>query len=416
MEAMFNPGPVNVMHIDLNSCFATIEQQANPLLRGKPVAVGAYTSPNGCILAASVEAKRLGIKTGMRVRDGVNLCPKLIVLPPDPEKYRFINHRLQALLRQYSAYLSVESIDEIVLKIADRRKEIVDIAKEIKYRIKNEIGEWLTVSIGIAPNRYLAKVASELHKPDGLDSITRENIEEVLATLSLTDLCGIKEGNSRRLRCAGISSAIAFYKATPQVLVQAFHSKVGWQWWQRLHGYEDGVMYKEFEDEGTPQKTFGQSFALGKFRMSRDPQVWKILTQLVVKMTRRLRSDGFTACGISVSCLFADYSYWNKNKTVQEPIYSDRDVLPITRILLQEAPQKAIKIIAVTSFALSRAGTGQLPLWDTGQKKRAMVDALDSISNRWGEFTVVPGSMLGMEQKVLDRIAFGRVRREVGLS
>ncbi len=99
---MFTDNPPTVMHIDLNSCFATIEQQANPLLRGKPVAVAAYTSPNGCILAASVEAKRLGVKTGMQVRDGLNLCPKLIILPPDPEKYRFINHKLQ-VLQQYSS-------------------------------------------------------------------------------------------------------------------------------------------------------------------------------------------------------------------------------------------------------------------------------------------------------------------------
>src|SRR5438034_2163497 len=106
---MFNPAPPTVMHIDLNSCFATVEQQANPLLRGKPLVVAAYATDRGCILAASVEAKRFGIKTGMHVYAAKQLFPKLIVLPPDPPKYRFINRKLLALLSQYSAEVEVKS-------------------------------------------------------------------------------------------------------------------------------------------------------------------------------------------------------------------------------------------------------------------------------------------------------------------
>ncbi|MEK7470692.1 MAG: DNA polymerase IV, partial [Patescibacteria group bacterium] len=102
------------MHIDLNSCFATIEQQANPFLRGKPIAVGAYTTPNGCILAASVEAKRLGIKTGMRVKDGKVLYPKLIVLPSDPNKYRDVHLKLRKIISEYTNDFSPKSIDEFV--------------------------------------------------------------------------------------------------------------------------------------------------------------------------------------------------------------------------------------------------------------------------------------------------------------
>ncbi|MCX6792269.1 MAG: DNA polymerase IV, partial [Candidatus Gottesmanbacteria bacterium] len=181
---MFNPAPATVMHIDLNSCFATIEQQANPLYRGLPLVVAAYTTDRGCILAASVEAKRLGIKTGMYVGDGKRLSPKLIVLPSDPPKYRFVNRKLLALLSEYSALVEVKSIDEMVMKM-NTELGILNTAKEIKKRIKNEIGDWLTVSIGIAPNRYLAKIASNLHKPDGLDVIDSNNIERTLGSLQL---------------------------------------------------------------------------------------------------------------------------------------------------------------------------------------------------------------------------------------
>ncbi|MBI5619378.1 hypothetical protein HY950_00265 [Candidatus Gottesmanbacteria bacterium] len=242
MTTQFNPAAPTVMHIDLNSCFATIEQQANPLLRGKPVAVAAYTTDRGCILAASVEAKRLGIKTGMRVSDGKHLAPNLIVLPSDPEKYRFVNRKLLALLEQYSNDVTVKSIDEFALSLRGVFSDeaiskdchaslAMTTGQEIKQRIKAEIGEWLTVSVGIAPNRYLAKVASGLHKPDGLDVIAKQNAEEILAGLRLEDLCGIKEGYGNRLRRYGITSALKFYHAPAKLLAHAFASRVGYDWW-----------------------------------------------------------------------------------------------------------------------------------------------------------------------------------------
>lgn len=458
---MFNPSPPTLMHVDLNSCFATIEQQANPLLRGKPIVVAAYTTGRGCILAASVEAKRLGIKTGMRVSDGKSFYPRLVVLPPDPEKYRWVNHKLRELLSSYASYLSVESIDEMVMDLAGTPalsryiKEMtgsrpvinamISIGKTIKKRIKDEIGEWLTVSIGIAPNRYLAKVASGFHKPDGMDVITQENIEEIFVGLQLEDLCGIKDGNATRLRIAGIMTPVEFSRASAIALVTAFHSKTGWSWWQRLHGYEDGVMYKAFDQSSEPrasfakgsllrrdyggqvgeprQKTFGQSFALGIAHSPRDPEITKIMTQLIVKMGRRLRGAGCVAHGITVSLLFTDYSHWVKNGRTQEPLFDDRDFLAQAKHLLHQAPVKLVRIVAVTSFNLVARGAGQIGLWNTDETKWKITDALDAIADRWGEFTVTPGGMLNMkpvstrqtgqvqrgEQKVQDRIAFGKV-------
>src|SRR3989338_166345 len=114
-NSLFNPAPSTIMHVDLNSCFATVEQQANPLLRGKPVVVGAYTTPGGCVLAASREAKIFGIKTGMRVGEAKSICKNVIVLPSDPWKYRFINRKLLALFSTYTPDVEVTSIDEMVL-------------------------------------------------------------------------------------------------------------------------------------------------------------------------------------------------------------------------------------------------------------------------------------------------------------
>ncbi len=424
-QTNFNPTPPTIMHIDLNSCFASVEQQANPLLRGRPVAVAAYTTGNGCILALSVEAKRLGMKTGMRVRDGKALCPGLVILPPDPDKYRFVNQKLRALLSQYSPYLSVESIDEMVMDVRQTSilakalvtteshlAAMVFLGKEIKTRIKREIGEWLTVSIGIAPNRYLAKVASGLHKPDGLDVITKDTIEDVFSRLALEDLCGIKTGNAGRLAYAGITTPLTFYHADAATLKRALRSITGYHWWLRLHGWEDGSMYKTFSDNSKEenQKSFGQSHALGKPHTPRERELHQILCQLVVKMARRLREAHYTAQGVGVSCLFTDYSHWGYGHTYPFSFYTDGDFYERAVGFLQKAPEKLVRILAVSCFDLGSDAYEQTSMFEKDDKKRKLTKALDTIADRWGDFVVTPGRMLSMEQRVLDRIAFGRVK------
>src|SRR3990167_3280923 len=228
----FNQKQSSIMHIDLNSCFATIEQQANPHLRGKPIAVAAYTTPSGCIVAPSIEAKRYGIKTGMRVKDGKVLYPDLIILPPDPWKYRNVHLALRKLLADYTYDVTPKSIDEFVLDFRNfSGSPMHEKARDIKRRIREEIGEWLTVSIGIAPNRFLAKLASSLHKPDGLDEINKDNFLEIYGRLSLQDLCGIAQNNAARLAGAGVYSVLDFYNANAAVLKRAFHSIGGYYWY-----------------------------------------------------------------------------------------------------------------------------------------------------------------------------------------
>lgn len=409
-----------IMHIDINSCFATVEQQANPLLRGRPVAVAAYVENHGCILAASVEAKKLGIKTGMRVGEAKILYRNLVVLAPDPEKYRFVNRSLREILEQYSPSVSVQSIDEMVMDLKGtpllRGKEednlllMVRVAEKIKARIKEKIGEWITVSAGIAPNRYLAKVASGLKKPDGLTWITRENIEEVFSRLELTDLCGIKEGNAIRLRASAITTPRAMLAANPKALKLAFRSIVGYHWWMRLHGWEDGSMYTSFGGSEGAQKSFGQSHALGKPRAPNDPRLWQILSQLVMKMGRRLRKDGFTASGVGVSLLLADHSHWGLQHKSTVKLFADVDFYNRVRMLLLHAPQQPVRILAVSCFHLARDLYAQQSLFPQENRKEVITRAIDTIQDRFGEFVVSSGRMIAPEQKVLDRIAFGRIR------
>lgn len=401
----FNPSPSSILHLDLNSCFAAIEQQANHFLRGKPIAVVAYTTPNACIIAPSVEAKKFGLKVGMRVREGKMLCPRLIILPPDPWKYRFINRKLLALLRAYSADLQVKSIDEMVLNFAQTKyfpDKLTAVAQEIKERIRKEIGEWMTVSIGIAPNRFLAKTAASLHKPDGLDEINPKNVLKIYTQFRVEQLCGIKINNMIRLNRVGIFTVLEMYHASVQKLKSAFQSILGYYWYLRLRGYEvDAVEWQ--------RKSFGQSYAL--YKATRDETfLAKILCKLVEKMGRRLRTAGYSARGIHLSCEYSNHTIFRKGVTLSQIMYASSDLYKEALRLLLASPLKPVRNLAVACFHLEKNQLSQLSLLPEENKKRALTLALDEVSEKYGNFTVFPATMIGTEDKVPDRIAFGGIK------
>lgn len=403
----FNSTPSYIMHIDLNSCFASIEQQANPFLRGKPVAVAAFPTPGGCILAASVEAKKLGIKTGMRVRDGRTIYPKLIVLSPDPWKYRNVHLKLRKLISDYTNDFSPKSIDEFVLNLKDypvlKTGSSWAVAQEIKQRIKKEVGDWLTVSIGIAPNRYLAKVAAGLHKPDGFDEINASNFLDIYSKLKLTDLTGIKERNTARLNSVGIYSVLDFYQAPIWKLKAAFHSINGLYWHTRLSGYEvDNVEFA--------RHSFGNSVAIGA-NLSKIEELSPILARLTEKMCSRLRAAGYGASGVHLMLIFKNGLLWHKGRLLSQPHFDSKDFYKAAfRLLIEADPKTPVLNIAVSCFELTRNGTLQLDLFENIDKKHDLVEAIDAVNEKWGDFTLASAKSFGGAKVVLDRIAFGGVK------
>src|SRR5918992_569191 len=323
MSLALNHNPSRIMHIDLNSCFATIEQQANPLLRGKPIVVAAYDSPRGCVVAPSIEAKEYGIKTGMYVSDARLLYPKVIVLMPDPSKYRHVHLKFRKIFQDYSPDVSPKSIDEAVIDLTHTlslfKGTVVDIGKEIKRRFREEIGEWMRCSIGVGTNRFLAKQAASLHKPDGLDIIDHTNVLNVYKRLSLLDLSGINTRYQARLNAYGIFTPMEFYEASLEKLkMQVFQSIVGYYWYLRLRGWEiDAVDFK--------RKSFSHTYALQQ--QTNDPrELAKLLMKLCEKVGRRLRRAGKSAKGVYVSCLYTDLSHWHIGRKLDLPIFTTRDI------------------------------------------------------------------------------------------
>lgn len=395
------------MHIDLNSCFATIEQQSNPLLRGKPLAVAAYTTPRGCIIAPSIEAKRLGIKVGMRVMDGKQIYPKLIVLPPDPWKYRNVHLKLRELLSNYTPDVVAKSIDEFVLdfnSLSYGNNPLGNVAKDIKKRIKEEIGEWLSVSIGIAPNRYLAKLAAGLNKPDGLREINKDTFLKVYSNLKLTDLPWIKSGNAARLNSMEIFNVLDFYHAPLWKLKAAFASISSYYWFMRLRGFE--VDQVEFG-----RRSYGNSYALSKPLFSPD-MIAPILSKLVEKMTFRMRTAGFKARGVHLSILYRDFNFWHKGVSFPKSLFDSRDVYKkVYSLMLVGLCGKPVREISVSCFGLEKTESIQLDIFEDKEKSFRLIKSVDKINKRWGRFVLGPARMLYNDKSVVpDRIAFGGVK------
>ncbi|MEM1684287.1 MAG: DNA polymerase IV, partial [Nanopusillaceae archaeon] len=200
-------GTMIVFHIDMDAYFASVEQQARPWLRGKPLVVSGRPDIHSVVAAASKEAKRFGIKAGMPTWEAKRLCPHVIFLPGDPDKYESVTRRFLAILVTYTPMVEVYSIDEVFLEATDvvrRYPDPVALAREIKARFREELGEWITCTIGIAPNKLLAKLATEQAKPDGIRWIKPEEVPAVLKATPVEAVCGIGPRIARRLSHMGV--------------------------------------------------------------------------------------------------------------------------------------------------------------------------------------------------------------------
>ncbi|OGK52844.1 hypothetical protein A2970_02215 [Candidatus Roizmanbacteria bacterium RIFCSPLOWO2_01_FULL_44_13] len=409
MDLPINTAAPTIMHIDLNSCFAEVVQQANIQLRGKPMVVAAYPSPGGCILSPSIEAKKLGIKTGMRVGDAKKICPAVIVRESDPEMIRDVSGKFMRICHDYSPDVAPKSIDELVINFAElddyHKKSLVEIGAEIKKRFLQEIGDWIFCNVGIATNRFLAKLASSLHKPDGLDVINHKNLKNVYSSVGLVDLHGINVKYEARLNAVGIFSPLDFLQAPDNFLrKQVFKSIVGHYWYLRLRGWE-------VDDFKSERKSFGQEYSLGE-KTDEAEKLTALIMMLTEKMGRRLRDSDQTASGIHLGLLYDDWTFWHRGRKFNESLYTTQELFKKIMILFREQPaKKVVRKMAVSCFSLMPVADQTLSLFeDNAEKKRKISAAVDKINDRYGEYVVTPALMIKSKKTILDRIAFGGLR------
>jgi DNA polymerase-4 len=409
MDLQLNDIELRTMHVDLNSCYAIIEQQANPLLRHKPVGIAAYDSPGGFILAASYEARRLGIMM-MRVREAKEIYPNIIILMPDPEKYYDAHRRFKAVLERYTNEVIPKSIDEFVVDFngssaLQEGKSLASVGRQIKQDIKLSLGDYVTVNIGIAPNRFLAKLAAGLDKPDGLDVVTAESIHNLYGQLDLLDLPGINIRYRARLNLAGIFTPLDFLETPMHKLKhEVFNSVGGYYWYLRLRGYE-------VDSEQFAVRSFGNDYAVGD-KTSDPEKVSRLLMKLCEKTGRRLRKHDYQARGISLWLSFENGTSWGRHKRTKSLIYSTQDIYQQVMRLLRgvEFPAR-VTHINLAVFDVTPATPVQIGLFDgTRLDTWSLARASDAVNDRYGEFTLVPAVMANMEDVILKRVPFGSVR------
>lgn len=399
-----------MMHIDMNSCFATMEQQANPLLRGRPIAVAAYDAPYGCVIAPSIEAKLLGIKVGMRVKDVKQICPEIVIIQSNPPLYRDAHMRFKRIFEDYSDKVIPKSIDEAVIDFHGtepirKGKSLVDIGHEIKLRVHDEIGEWVRVNVGISTNRFLAKTAAGLHKPDGLDVITKDNLLDVYAGMDrLIDITGINVRYEARLMQNGIKTPLQFFKAPVQLLKkQVFKSITGYYWYVQLRGYD--LMNYE-----TERKSIGHDWTVQSYNPSPE-LIRQAMMKLCEKTGRRLRRNDYYAEGIHVWAAYRDHTFWHEGHKVHARLYTTEQIFKYAMELFGKRPRKLLAKMGISVYGLQPTLPEQLGLFD-GEKgdKNKLSLSLDRVNDRYGDMVVGSALLMNMDNFILDRVAFCSVR------
>lgn len=397
----------STLFLDLNSAFASIEQQYRPELRGKPVAVCPGTSRASAVISASREARALGVRTGMRVFETISLCPELVVVEPDPDKYREISQKVLVLLDSYSPAVLPLSIDEAAVDLAGTPSERRDLRKlglEVKRRLREEVGDWLTCSIGFSTNVFLAKQAAELEKPDGLQVIDQANLVDVFSRLRLTDLTGISEANATRLRRAGINTPLQFLHASQHTLRrQAFGSIVGEAWYLRVRGFET----ESFDRAG--RKSVSHSYVLPRPTAERD-EIRALILRLCDRLGRRLRREDLVAGRLELQ-VRTETGDTRRQHRRQGRLSATPDLYSMSIELWERMGERSrLRFMAISLTELSPAGVDQLDLFRTGRPRSERVSVLmDELRDRFGEQAVVPGSLLGRGDLAPERIAFGKL-------
>lgn len=396
------PGPVEleILFIDMDAYFASVEQMDDPSLRGRPVAVTPVLAPTGCCIASSYEARAAGVRTGCSVRMARRLCPRIRIIKARPDRYIAVHHAFLAAIDTVIPVSEIESVDECWCRLMANERSpgrVGAITRGIKAAIRQRVGT-LTCSIGVAPNRLLAKVAGGLNKPDGITILPRSSLPGPLLELGLTDLPGIARGVNRRLRAGGIHTVADLYARSARQLRDAWGSVLGEYWWHWLRG-------DRLAGPRGHRRTVGHQHVLAP--AYRAPERARgVGVRLLAKAAQRMRSLDFVATRLSLWVQVEGGGSWGDWAPV--PRTDDTAQLQRTmRDLWRSAPGGRILQVGVRLEGLEPVDA-QLPLFPDERDRRSLMRAIDLINRRNGADAVYLGSMHHERKTAPRRIPFGQ--------
>jgi len=309
-----------ILHIDMDAFFAAVEEQRHPELRGKPVVIGGSGDPTkrGVVSTASYEARKYGIHSALPLRTAYNLCPEAVFLPVDYEEYSRVSGIIKTALKEMSSIMEDVGIDEAFLDISEIDKTPDEIAQEIKERIKEETG--LTCSIGVASNKLLAKIASDMQKPDGLTIIEEKDIEGRIWLLPVRKLWGVGPKTETSLKNIGINTIGELALMPVDRLVETYGQSYGHYLHEASSGIDESPLVTHWEPKSVSRET--------TFQM--DTNNWQTIAKTIAELAKEvvddIRQKGYKGRTVTLKVRFTDFKTYTRAKTLDEPTDSIEDI------------------------------------------------------------------------------------------
>ncbi len=402
------------LFLDLNSYFASVEQQENPALRGRPVIVTPVASEGTCAIAASYEAKAFGIRTGTPVREARRLCPGVKAVMARHDVYVDYHHRIVDVIEQHMHVTKVCSIDEVACELLGRERQpdkAIAIARAMQADILRKVGECMRSSVGIGPSVLLAKTGSDMQKPAGLTVLEFRDLPGKLLRLDLGDFCGIGRNMERRLRAAGVTDVAQLWALSPGRMRGIWGGIGGERFWYGLHGIDP-------PDIETTRRSIGHSHVLGP-KLRNAPAARLVARRLLTRAASRLRRADCKAAGLSLAIRSVDRRW--RDKAARFVLTADTfhllNVLgELWAGLVRDGERLAVLQVGVTLFGL-KPGAGLTPDlfgWAPGHEEDVqrlnLSNAIDRINQRYGgEMVCIGAPPAGLPPYIGAKIAFTRV-------
>ena len=416
-------GPhLNWLFVDMNSYFASVEQDARPELRGRPVGIVPMMADTTCCLAASYEAKARGVKTGTIVADAKRLCPDLVLVEARHELYVQYHHRIVEAVESCLPVTAVLSIDEMACRLMGRERPLLAamaLGRQVKARILEKVGSMMRSSVGLATNRYLAKVASDMEKPDGLVALPLDILPEALHQLTLRALPGIGARTEKRLNAQGIHTMDDLLALGCEQAGELWGSVWGERLWHWLQG-EDFDM-----SETEHLKSMSHQHVLAP-EMRTPEKAWAVAHKLLHKAAMRLRAEGLWASSIGLAIGFAvprgekmpvsrfgaPTRGWKSELRLSECQDNQTLIAALRRLWESRPPGQDFEhpyFISVHLNGLVPDRLHTLNLFEgteDEQSRARLVAAMDALNNKYGLSTLAPATMLTAFKAAPTRIAF----------
>lgn len=380
--------PRTVLHVDMDAFYAAVEQRDRPELRGRPVVVGGPPGGRGVVSAASYEARRYGIHSAMPIARAVRLCSEAVFLPVDHERYARESERIMALLGEVSPLVEPVSIDEAFVDVTASAALLGDgaaIARRLKERIRGETG--LTASVGVAASKFVAKVASDLQKPDGLVVVPAGAEGAFLDPLPIARLWGVGRATAAELEAMGVRTIGQLRRLPPAALAARFGAQ-GPALLALARGEDDRPV-----EPWSPPKSMGAEETFPADH--RDPaRLRATLRAQAERVARELRRGGVAGATVTLKLRFADFTTLTRSRGVEPTQDGLRLYREAVRLLERIALRDPVRLIGLSVSSLGPAGRGQLSLLDPDAPRRErLARAVDRLVERYGEGAIEPASL-----------------------